>query len=161
MVSGGGGCSAHKLLLQPGTTTESHHQALMQGPDKRFLVQGRLGAENGVDFAALLLQMESLCGEEHAGERALEKNRSMNRAQSEDFCHKQINGVKQNDYQDHFCPQYNFNHSMSNCLYHFYQFPQSECQMQKHKGLMVAAQIKATSNYTMLSSGVQSGSSKI
>lgn len=55
MASGRGGCRARKLLLQPGTTTETHHPLLMQGHDKRVLVQGRLGAENREGGGALLI----------------------------------------------------------------------------------------------------------
>lgn len=82
MASGRGGCSAHKLLLQPGTTTETH-PALMQDLDKHVLVHGRLGNEYGVSFFAPLHQMESLCGEECAREGALgKKKKIMNRAHS-------------------------------------------------------------------------------
>lgn len=83
MASGRGGCSARKLLLQPGTTTETH-PVLMQDLDKRVLVQGRLGAEYGVRvffFALYYAKWKAYAVKSVLG-RGIWKKKIMNRAHS-------------------------------------------------------------------------------
>lgn len=93
MASGRGGCSARKLLLQPGTTTETH-PVLMQDLDKRVLVQGRLGAEYGVRvfffFALYYAKWKAYAVKSVLGRGIWKKKNYEQSSQWKDFCQKQM-----------------------------------------------------------------------